>query len=293
VRTGSSSHGVHPRCVLPIAHGWRTDDSAGCSRQALAFDRDDSGNCASQPARPPALQRREAACAIASECPLLYGCGHSHGCPRRAKSGHWRSASPENSRGYRARSRALPGIECPLCEAPDALAHRGHDQRSAGAAAALRGGPRQGRCASLGVDPSWRCSPRRSRSVPAALRGSSALRRHLGPGRESRARPRVRHTGDRAFTEPGGPERPWVGRTRPGRTRGPARGSSWHQGRHRPSEPRRGSRAGGGPCPGRKSPFSRNRVQGTSGRNSSRPQIGIEHRRSVHFRGPRPGFPFN
>jgi hypothetical protein len=48
VRTGSSSHGAHPRCVLPFAHGWRTDDSAECSCQALAFDRDDSGNCTSQ-----------------------------------------------------------------------------------------------------------------------------------------------------------------------------------------------------------------------------------------------------
>jgi hypothetical protein len=77
VRTGSSSHDAHPLCVLPIAHGWRTDDSAECSCQALAFDRDDSGNCTPQPARPPSLQRREAACAIASECPLLYSCGHS------------------------------------------------------------------------------------------------------------------------------------------------------------------------------------------------------------------------
>jgi hypothetical protein len=73
---------------------------------------------------------------------------------------------------------------------------------------------------------------------------------------------------------------------------GPGRGSSWHQGRHRPSEPRRGARTGGGRGPGRKSPFFPNRVQGTSGRNSSRPQIGIEHPGSVHFRGPRPGFSF-
>jgi hypothetical protein len=74
---------------------------------------------------------------------------------------------------------------------------------------------------------------------------------------------------------------------------GPGRGSSWLLGRHRPSEPRRGARAGGGRGPGRKSPFFQNRVQGTPGRNSSRPQIGIEHPGSVHFRGPRPGFSFN
>jgi hypothetical protein len=71
---------------------------------------------------------------------------------------------------------------------------------------------------------------------------------------------------------------------------GPARGSSWHQSRHRSFEPRRGTRAGGGRGRGRKSPFFQNRVQGTSGRNSSRPQIGIEHPGSVHFRGSRPGF---
>jgi hypothetical protein len=88
VRTGSSSHGAHPRCLLPFAHGWRTDDSAECSCQALAFDRDDSGNCTSQPARPPALQLREAACAIASECPLSRSCGHWHGCPKLHKTGH-------------------------------------------------------------------------------------------------------------------------------------------------------------------------------------------------------------
>ena len=77
MRTRSSLHGAHPRCVLPFAHGWCTDDSAECSCQALAFDRDDSGNCASQPARPPALQRREAASAITSVCPLYCSCGHS------------------------------------------------------------------------------------------------------------------------------------------------------------------------------------------------------------------------
>ena len=88
MRTGSSSHGAHPRCVLPFAHGWRTDDSAECSCQALAFDHDHSGNCTSQPARPPALQRREAACTIASECPLYSDCGHRPQCPMLAKSGN-------------------------------------------------------------------------------------------------------------------------------------------------------------------------------------------------------------
>lgn len=92
MRTGSSSHGAHPRCVLPFAHRWRTDDAAECSCQALAFDHDDSGNCTSQPARPPALQRREAASAIESKCPLYCNCRHSPGpmlleSGNRAKSG--------------------------------------------------------------------------------------------------------------------------------------------------------------------------------------------------------------
>jgi hypothetical protein len=85
---------AHPRCVLPIAHGWRTGGSAGSSRQALAFDRDDSGNCTSQPARPPALQQREAACAIASECPLYCSCGHSLATGSRPAPCQCASATP-------------------------------------------------------------------------------------------------------------------------------------------------------------------------------------------------------
>jgi hypothetical protein len=76
VRAGSSSHGAQPHCVLAFAHGWRTDYSAGCSRQALAFDFDDSGNWHSAIAAPCALQWGEAASAIASECPLYCSCGH-------------------------------------------------------------------------------------------------------------------------------------------------------------------------------------------------------------------------
>jgi hypothetical protein len=140
------------RGVHAFAHAWRHGEgSVEPSRGAPAAEHDESGNSISQAARWSGPQLREAACAIASECPLLSSCGHWRGCPRLHKSGHWRPASTENSRGYRARNRSLSGIECPLCRALDALGHRGHEQRSAGAAAALRDGPRQCRRASSGA----------------------------------------------------------------------------------------------------------------------------------------------
>jgi hypothetical protein len=280
VRTGSSSHGAHPRCVPPFAHGWRTGGSAGSSRQALAFDRDDSGNCTSQPARPPALQRREAASAIASECPLYCSCGHSLATGTRPAPCQCASDIPGRPAPGR---RPSPGSASP---------GRRHGGRFRGLAAAQLDALAPGHRASLGADPPWRCSRWRPRRVSEALRDRLAPGRQLGPGRRPRARPVVRHVVGRVVAAPGAPERPQVGRSRPSRTRGPARGSSWLQGRHRPSEPHRAGCAGGGRGPGRKSPFFQNRVQGTSGRNSSRPQIGIEHPGSVHFRGPRPGVSF-
>ena len=60
----------------------------------------------------------------------------------------------------------------------------------------------------------------------------------VGLARRARARPGVRRAGGRLATEPGAPERPWVGRSRPGRTHGPARGSSRLLGRDRPYWPR-------------------------------------------------------
>jgi hypothetical protein len=205
--------------VHAFAHAWGPGDgSVEPFHGAQASEHDETGNSIPQPARWSSLQLREAANAIASECPLLSDCGHWHECPRLHKSGHWRPASPGNSRGYRARSRVLAGIQCPLCEAPDAVVHRGRYQRSAGAAAALRDGLRPARRARLGAAPSWRCSRRRPRRVQEALREWSAPGRHIGPDHGSRARPGVRHGGDGMVSKPGAPERPWVGRSRPGRT---------------------------------------------------------------------------
>ena len=194
VRLGSSSHGSQPPCMLAVAHRWRTADSAGCSQQAQAFERDDSGNCIPQPPRPRALQLREAASAITSKCPLSRNCGHS------IATG-WQPAP----------------CQC-VCGLP--------------------GRPAPGHRASLGAAFPWRCPRRRSRSVAAALRDLLAPGRHLGPGRQSRTQLCVQHAGGRVVTEPGAPEMPWAGRTRPRRTHGPARGSSRLLGRDKPYWPR-------------------------------------------------------
>jgi hypothetical protein len=77
------------RGVLALAHAWRPGEgSVEPWRDAQASQCDESGNSIPKPARRRGLQRREAACAIASECPLYCSCGHRPECPRLHKTGH-------------------------------------------------------------------------------------------------------------------------------------------------------------------------------------------------------------
>ena len=63
------------RGVLAFAHACPGEGSAKPFRGTQASECDESGNSIPQPARWSGLQLREAACAIASECPLYCSCG--------------------------------------------------------------------------------------------------------------------------------------------------------------------------------------------------------------------------
>jgi hypothetical protein len=65
------------RGVLAFAHAWRHGEgSVEPCRGAQASECDESGNSIPQPARQSGVQLREAAHAIASECPLYCSSGH-------------------------------------------------------------------------------------------------------------------------------------------------------------------------------------------------------------------------
>ncbi len=98
----------------------------------------------------------------------------------------------------------------------------------------------------------------RSRRVPAALLRSPRLllADTSGPVADLELGPDVQHAGGRVVTEPGAPERPWIGRTssgpHPTARREAVRGSWAATGR---TGRARGAAAGGSRGPGRKSPF--------------------------------------